>query len=191
MDAYRLNVKLDFAAEAAVDLGRLIPIFHRWIQEGRLAELWIDVADYRHVPDGPGVMLIAHEGHFGVEAVGGRLGLLYARKRPAGGGFPQRLRAALGKALAAGRCLEREAALEDLNLPGDRWTLSIQDRLLAPNDETTRRAVEPELRRLLDRLYPGGFELHRQDDAAECFALRVEAGEAPGINALRQRLAAA
>ena len=159
MDAYRIHLRLDFAPGIELDLERLIPIFHCWIRDHELDELLIDVADYRHVPDGPGVMLIAHEAHYGVDSAGGRLGLVYARKRPATGTFAERLRHALGRALAAGRALEREAALEGLAIPGDRWTLALHDRLLAPNDEGTRRAVEPDLQRLLGRLYAGGFEL--------------------------------
>ena len=45
-----------------------IPLFHGWIQEKIIPDhLLIDVADYSHIPDGPGIMLIAHEGHFSLD----------------------------------------------------------------------------------------------------------------------------
>ncbi len=198
MDAYRICIRLDFAPGTEIDLESLIPIFHRWIRDRELDELLIDVADYRHVPDGPGVLLIAHEAHYGIDNAAGRPGLVYARKRPAavgatpaspGASFADLLRHAFGQALAAARALEREAELDGLALPADRWTLALHDRLLAPNDEATRRVVEPELRRLLEHLYgPGTFELRPGSDPAECFALSVIAREAPGVEALQQRL---
>ncbi len=41
----------------------------------------IDVADYKHVPDGPGVMLIGHDGDFSIDLAEGRPGPRYVRKR--------------------------------------------------------------------------------------------------------------
>lgn len=191
MDAYRWNVKLDFEAAAEIDLEGLIPVFHRWIQDRALDELLIDVADYRHVAQGPGLLLIAHDAHYAVDATDGRLGLLYARKRPAAGSLGERLRDAVGKVLDAGLALEREAALGGLRIPGDRWSVRAADRLLAPDDERTWRAVEPELRSLVDDLYAGGaFELRREDDPRGPFGVAVQAAEKPGLAALRQRLAA-
>lgn len=191
MDVYRWNVKLEFAPAAEIDLDRLIPIFHRWIQERALDELLIDVADYRHVARGPGVLLIAHDANYAVDEVDGRLGLLYARKRPAAGSLGERLRDAVGKVLDAGLALEREPALGGLKIPGDRWSVRANDRLRAPNDERTWRTAEPELRALFDDLYAGGgFELRREDDPRGLFGVAVEAAEKPGLAVLRRRLAA-
>ena len=55
MDLHKFGIKL-FAADAEpVDMLKLIPIYHRWIQQHALADdLLIDVADYSHVPAGPG-----------------------------------------------------------------------------------------------------------------------------------------
>lgn len=192
MDAYRWNVKLDFELATEIDLERLIPIFHRWIQERALDELLIDVADYRHVAQGPGVLLIAHDANYAVDEVDGRLGLLYARKRPAAGSFADRLRDAVGKLLDAGLALEREAALGGLAIPGDRWSVQANDRLLAPNNERTWQAVEPELRALFDGLYAGGgVDLRREDDPRALFGVTVRAAEKPGLARLRERLATA
>ena len=56
-----LNVKIFAQEPASIDLAGAIPVFHRWIQENVCEELLIDVADYRHVPAGPGVLLVGHE----------------------------------------------------------------------------------------------------------------------------------
>lgn len=190
MEAYRLSVKLYTDDGADVDLEKLIPIFHRWIQEKVVGdELLIDVADYKHMPNGPGVMLIAHEGHYGLDLVDGRSGVRYARKRPAPGDFGERLRDAFGRALRCARRLEAEPALEGLAISGHRLAVRIEDRLLAPNDEATFAAVEPELRALLNELYGGApFELGREADPKAVFGVEIEAAERPGLARLCERL---
>ena len=68
MLAQQLSVKIFAHDPAAVQPAAFIPIFHRWIQESRLADrLLIDVADYRHVANGPGVLLIGHEAHYALD----------------------------------------------------------------------------------------------------------------------------
>ena len=104
MQVQQFSVKIFAKASESFDQDALIPIFHKWIRERRLQEaLLIDVADYRHVPNGPGLMLIAHEAHYGLDERDGLLGLEYARKRdPVGEPMPK-LRQALGAALDACR----------------------------------------------------------------------------------------
>ena len=76
---YELKFFLDDASE--VELEEFIPVFHDWIQTQQIEELLIDVADYRHVPHGPGVVLVAHDAHYAMDLAEGRLGLLYSRRR--------------------------------------------------------------------------------------------------------------
>ena len=40
------------------------------------------MADYRHVPEGPGVMLIGHQANYSVDNTDNRLGVRYNRKEP-------------------------------------------------------------------------------------------------------------
>ena len=60
MNVQHVNVKI-FAEDPAIELDGAIPVFHRWIQRNVCEELLIDVADYRHVPAGPGVLLVGHD----------------------------------------------------------------------------------------------------------------------------------
>ena len=65
------------------DIESFVPLFHNWIQEDRIPNhVMVDVVDYKHIPDGPGIMLIAHEGHFSLDFEDNELGLLYMRKTP-------------------------------------------------------------------------------------------------------------
>ena len=76
MQSLKYDLKLFLHDAVRVDLEAFIPLFHRWIQDQRLEELLIDVADYRHVHHGPGVVLIAHDAHYAMDMAAGPAGAL-------------------------------------------------------------------------------------------------------------------
>ena len=85
MQVQQVSVKFFVADPESVDQAALIPIFHAWIRERRLGDrLLIDVADYRHVHNGPAVMLIAHELDYTLDLAEGGIGMTVTRKRTAG-----------------------------------------------------------------------------------------------------------
>ena len=94
MDMQHVNVKLMLANPDAVDLEPLVPIFHSWIQEQAPGDLLLDIADYRHVPAGPGVVLIGHQGDVSVDNIQDRLGVRYNRKAELDGDNQSRMRQA-------------------------------------------------------------------------------------------------
>ena len=63
--------------------------------------LLIDVADYSHIPDGPGVLLIAHEGHFSLDQENHKPGIMYMRKTELEGDFKERFIHVLSNAIQA------------------------------------------------------------------------------------------
>ncbi len=63
------------------NLKSFIPIFNKWIQNNNIPQhTLINVADYTHIPFGPGIMLIAFEGNFGIGYEEHGLGFSYNRK---------------------------------------------------------------------------------------------------------------
>jgi hypothetical protein len=164
-----VRVKI-FAREPAPDLAGAIPVFHRWIQDRLRPEMLIDVADYRHVPNGPGVMLIGHEANYSLDCAKGRLGLLYSRKQ-AGGAAQENLRQAYDSAVEACRRLEEEPEFAGkLKFDYDACEISIGDRLLAPNTQETYLALKPELDRFLADVFPS-HTLERRGDPRELFSV--------------------
>ena len=110
-------------------------------------EMLIDVADYRHVPRGPGVLLIGYEANYSLDYAKGRLGLLYSRKQ-AGGSAQENLRQAYDSAVAACRLLENEPEFADkLAFDYNACEISINDRLLAPNTDATFATLKPDFER--------------------------------------------
>lgn len=101
MDFQHVNVKLLVNDPGGVDLEPLIPIFHRWIQGRVFEELLLDIADYRHVYAGPGVVLIGHQADYSVDNTDNRLGVRYNRKAPLDGSNQNRLIQAARAALTA------------------------------------------------------------------------------------------
>ena len=75
MDLHKFGIKFFAADGEGIDILKLSPVYHRWIQQNALEDLLIDVADYSHVPAGPGVMLIAHEGNYALDETGHERGV--------------------------------------------------------------------------------------------------------------------
>ena len=155
-------------------------MFHRWIQNKSVGQLLIDVADYRHVPNGPGVMLVAHEAHYALDSVDGRLGLLYNRRTRLDGDTSAKLQQAYDAALAACQRLEGEPEFQGrLKFhPGDVEVI-FNDRLLAPNTSEAFDSLRGELERFFASLWgKGTFELERTGEPRERLRVRARVREA-------------
>jgi len=164
MDLQHVNVKFLVSDPASVDLEPLIPVFHRWIQEQVFEELLLDIADYRHVHDGPGIVLIGHQADYSLDNTDGRLGVRYNRKAPLDGGNGDRLKQAARSALKACQRLEAEAILEEkIRFNGRDVEFFVNDRLLAPNREEVRRRLDPEFKAFFGTLFRGSEYLMSYD----------------------------
>ncbi len=175
---------------AAVDLGPFIGLFQRIIQRGNVEGLLVDVADYAHVPDGPGIVLIGHEVDYGIDLVGGRAGLLTTRKRIGDVPLSEVLRDTLRKALIALKAIEEDGA-SDIRFATELVALQFLDRLATPNSAEAFKAVEAEIAPVLRNLFGDGkCELRRahEDDERKPLAVDVVATESPGVDALLKRL---
>lgn len=186
-----VNVKLLAKDPDGVDLEPLIPVFHNWIQGQVFEELLLDVADYRHVHAGPGVVLIGHQANYSVDNADNRLGLRYNRKAPLAGSNQDRLSQAVRAALTAFERLEAEAGLNGkLRFNGQEIKVFVNDRLMAPNSDRTREAVKPELRVFLGKLFQGSeYTLSHGSDPRSLFAVDVKANRAYSVAQLLANLA--
>ena len=161
----RIGVKFFLAGEPP-ELSKIVAAFHRWIQARSVDGLLIDVGDYAHVPDGPGVILIAHEGTYAVDLTDRRPGILYYRKQPLEGDLHQRLTSVAANALRAAKLLvEDDEVGAAARIAGDALQVFANDRLLAPNDAESDAAFRPVLDRFLDKLFAGASrQLCRDED---------------------------
>jgi len=189
-DVQRVGLKLYCADGVAMRPHELVPVFHRWIQQRAVDQMLIDVADYEHVPDGPGVVLVAHEGNYSIDCAGGAMGLMYYRKQPVDGDLAARLVSLTRTVLQAARLLEQDGALGGrLRFRGDRLELFANDRLRAPNVEASYSAFRPLLDGLLGRLYGDTrCTIGRASDPRDRFSVSVSAPVAPSVEQLLARL---
>jgi hypothetical protein len=189
MDWQHLNVKFFVEEPETVDLAPYTAVFNRWIQDKAVDdELLIDVADYRHVPDGPGVVLVGHEANYSLDNAEGRLGVLYNRKAPVSGTPGQRLAHAVRAALLAAR---RLAVDPGLRVSGQALQLIVNDRLLAPNTPETVAEMRPELTAFFDRLYgPDRYTVERREEPRARLTLDIRAKDPIGVDGLLERLGA-
>ena len=144
-DLHRIAVKVPLADPDGFDVDAVIPAFHGWIREGNGAGgLLIDVADYKHVPDGPGIMLIGHEWDRSVDYGYGTAGVLSVAKRGLDGDLVSRIRAVAADAYRTAATLARpEWVGPSAEVRTDVVEVQILDRLNAPNTPETLAAVAP------------------------------------------------
>jgi len=190
MDAQRLQLKIFAIPDSAqaLEAEAFIGVFHGWIKERVLSELVIDVANYLHVPKGPGVVLIGHGADYFMDDGEGRLGLLYNRKR-AGPPPADRLTDLVRRTLHAALLLEREPALHGkLRFASSELLFRINDRLVAPNRDATFEALKPELEAWGRRIFAGRFDLARVGGAKDLFSVRLTSTANDSVATLLDRL---
>ncbi len=189
----RLQVKYFVENPEAVDMGALIGLFQRWIQVSALPTMLIDVADYRHVFEGPGVVLIGHESDFAMESAEGRLGLLYTRKRQRDDSLQTQLRTSFQLALTACQLIENARSFQrSPKFRTDEVEVRFVDRLQLLNRPESFELVRDDLKAVLAEVYgatPFSFAPVSQDPR-HVFTVRVQADGAPNVAALLDHLKA-
>lgn len=191
MELQHVNVKLWLENSRPTDLEPLIQIFHGWIQAQGWDELLLDVADYRHVPAGPGVIVIGLEANYSVDNTGNHLGVRYNRKAAVEGSNQDRLKQATIAALNACRRFESDPRLDSkFRFNGRDIEIFINDRLLAPNTPATREAFQPELTEFLAKLFAGGeYSLFYEEEPRNLFGVTVKSARLFSSDELLKNLA--
>jgi hypothetical protein len=192
MELQHVNVKLLVQNGQGASLEPLIPVFHGWIEnQSGEDELLIDVADYSHVPSGPGIVLIGHEGNYSVDNMGDRLGVRYNRKATVDGDNQFRLSQAARAALTACKRLEAEPRLDHkFRFNGQDIEIFINDRLIAPNNAATRQAFDADFHAFSRRLFRGKeYSISYGEDPRSLFTAFVKAARPFSVADLLETLA--
>ena len=175
MDIQHFRVKVFATPDSRPNLREAIPVFHRWIQENRVPEVMIDVSDYEHVPNGPGIILVCHEAIYGLDQERGRLGMLYNRRAALDGSTEDRLRQAIQAAENAAGIIESEPEFAGkLRFDRSQWEVAVNDRALAPNTDATWETLSPVIRTVFDaKVGAGKYSLQRATDPRELFRVTI------------------
>jgi hypothetical protein len=184
MDLQKINVKFFTVEREPVPLTAFIDIFHSWIQA--TDGLYHDVADYSHMKNGPGIVLVAHDANVHIDETGGRRGLLYNQKIPLPGSNQEKLCVVLRAALENCRKLEHEPAVRTkLKFSGDEVLISINDRLLVPNTIESFQLVKPDVEAVAAQLFNrASFALRYKEDSRRRFSIAVRTFESFDVDGL-------
>ncbi|MCY4464729.1 MAG: hypothetical protein OXE46_04260 [Chloroflexi bacterium] len=177
----RLAVKFSLARAPQLQPADIVPIFQRWIQQRTVPGMLIDVIDYKHVPEGPGIVLIADEADYAWDLGAGQVGLRYIRKRALPDDLSAALRLCCEGALQAAQMLEAEAP-GDIVFAYHTVEISYLDRLQFPNQAKVAEAAQEALATSLHEIFGEKLHLERLHDdpryllAFRCVAARSLAG---------------
>jgi hypothetical protein len=191
MNSQKFQVKF-YLEPSAFDPEDVVPVFHRWIREHTLPELIIDVADYTHVFEGPGIALIGDGTDYFLDQSEGRLGLLFSRKRHAPA-EDQRVQDGFRRALNACALLEADTGFKHpLRFATNEILVRAPDRLLTPNTEGSFAEFKAQLEPVLSRAYAGaGLTITHVGDAKGPLTVRIKSDQKPSVPALLERLGGA
>lgn len=188
MDLQRISVKLYTASGAIPQCTAFTAVFHDWIQRDVLPGMTcIDVADYSHVSHGPGMLLVAHEGHYAMEQ-GDTPGLRYANKRGAEGSVADRFRSVLGRLVHAASLIEQASVLNPaVKFDPSRVRFVVEDRLLAPNTAEAYQAVADDVHSVSQAAFGDGVTVQHMAADKGGLTIDVAAATTPSIAELVAR----
>jgi hypothetical protein len=167
---------------------RLIAVFGRWRHDE--GEDLIDLQDYAHIPNGPGIVLVSKRWVLSVDWRGGKPGVLLSTRRRLEGTllerFVQATRLLLDKAARLlGEAEMKDAATADCG----ELSIAVNDRLLFPETDESDAELRPVVNALAAKLYAGaGCDIERLSSAAR-LSYRIRArGAGATVDDLAARL---
>ena len=154
MKLQKFGVKFFLKTRSSFDSKDFIPIFHNWIQNKIINDhLLIDVTDYSHIPDGPGIMLIAHEGYFSFDQENHKPGIMYMRKTNIDGDFTQRFVKVLAITIQAANHLRVNNINKHIDFKKNSFRFIANDRRLAENTPENQNLYQVEVQKALAEVY--------------------------------------
>ncbi len=188
----RLVVKLFAKNSEVAETEAFVPVFQRWIQEDFADELLIDVVDYKHVPEGPGIILIGYEGDTAYDFVHGKAGLQYTYKQTNESSLVDALTIAVKRLLVAVEKAEREIALNGLEIDATRLQIGFLDRLNYPQDDAVVEAVLENLAPVAQTLFGESASIMvEQIDSREPLQITIQGDRSLSVETLTKTSATA
>lgn len=174
MDLQKINFKIFSQIHQPTPLWTFVEIFNRWIQDSQVDDILIDVADYTHVFQGPGVILVAYQANYAMDETDGRLGFLYDQKRSRSNadGFIHAYR----KAVQCCSLLESDPQLRGkITFSPSHFSVWINDRLEAPNDYDHQMKLEKLIKNFSKQLFPNDtFQWSGEEDPRKRCGFEVQ-----------------
>lgn len=166
----RINVKLitpvtgEFAPES------FLAILRDW---SNATEEWLDIADYIHMIDGPGVILFGRKRLFSFDMIDGISGILYANRADLEGTLEDRFTATLQNAVEMSKNLAQDQRFpENLSTTIQEVEIVVNDRKQAPNTEQSHTTLEAIIQKSVTQVL-GECSLSWISDPSKLFGYKV------------------
>ncbi len=190
----RLDIKLFLTLEPGFTQDevwtRLIAVFGRWRHDE--GEELVDLQDYAHVPNGPGIVLVSKRWVLSIDWSDGQPGVLLSTRRGLEGTLSERFARATRVLLEkTGRLLAEEELKEVVKPRCGELSIAVNDRVLYPDPDAADAELRPEVEKLVTKLYaPASCELERPSDSGSRlkYRARVQDADAPTLAELTARL---
>ena len=190
MTPKRISAKMLLADPGAeVDLHAFIRVFHQFIREKTVEGLLIDVADYSHVPEGPGIVLIGHDVDYSIDQNAGRTGILTLRKRIVEGNLADLLDDTVRKCLLAVKAVQEDGST-GTSFSTSEIQVQLVDRLASPNTDAGYASFQTEFEGLAARLFGADASTERADasEPRRPLAVDLRAANPEDLDTLLARL---
>ena len=163
-DLQRIDVKLLLDTPPHPDIDAFLVIFDRWRQRKDHPCDWVDLADYAHMPSGPGILIAGKRDRFAIDLNPPGPGLLTSTRAGLEGTLEDRFREAFRRARELSRSVLAEPEFPaGFAVSAEGWEIYINDRLALPNSEASDALVRPALAAALG-VAPGAIV--RQDNSS-------------------------
>ena len=140
----RIDVKLLLDCPPDPDLDQFLVIFDRWRKADDHPADWVDLADYAHMPGGPGILIAGKRDTFSVNLNPPGPGLLTSVRSGLEGSLEDRFREALRRAREFNAAVMAEPEFPaEFSVREGAWEIYVNDRLGFPNTDPTDRLVRP------------------------------------------------
>ena len=145
-DLQRIDVKLLLDTPPRPDIDVFLVIFDRWRQRKDHPCDWVDLADYAHMPSGPGILIAGKRDRFSIDLNPPGPGLLTSTRAGLEGSLEDRIREAFRRARELSRDVMSEPEFPaDFAVSAESWEIYINDRLAYPNSDASDALVRPAL----------------------------------------------
>ena len=186
----RIQIKVATDSPPGLNLNPFLEIFGRWRKEKDDPAEWVDVADYAHIPRGPGIVLIGQRCNFSFDLAPPGPGILYTAKKGLSGTHEEKILTAFQWCLdLTNRLASEEEFPNDVKLRTDSFEIRFNDRLETPNNSSTDQELRLPLRSVLDILFgQHSCDLSPQTDPVQCYGFSLVAKRAEPLEVLLGRL---
>lgn len=185
----RIQIKLPTDAPRDLKLDPFLVIFSRWRKGKEHPAEWVDLADYAHIPRGPGIVLVGQRWNLSFDMADPAPGILYTAKKGLTGSHTERLLSAFQWCLELAQRLIAEPEFPPgVHLKTEGLELRFNDRLETPNTPATDQQLRPIVEHLLSTLYGhNDYELTAQTDPKQCYGFPIQLQATQPLDAILER----